>query len=90
MVDGLPGGLLWLGPRDAAETGAWWVWQIEVDDELRGRGVGRAAMIRAEAVARAGGARSLSLNVFADNLAARRLYDSLGFRPTTLQMQLDL
>lgn len=89
LVDGVPGGLLWLGPLDD-EPDAWWVWQIEVDETLRGRGVGRAAMTQAAEVVRAGGGHSLGLNVFGDNVAARRLYDSLGFRTTNLQMRLDL
>lgn len=89
LVDGVPGGLLWLGPLED-EPGAWWVWQIEVDETLRGRGVGRAAMTLAADVVRAGGGRSLGLNVFGDNVVARRLYDSLGFRTTNLQMRLDL
>lgn len=89
LVDGVPGGLLWLGPLHD-EPGAWWVWQIEVDETLRGRGVGRAAMTQAAEVVRAGGGHSLGLNVFADNVAARRLYDSLAFRTTNLQMRLDL
>jgi len=89
MVDGSPGGLVWLGPRDE-NPDAWWVWQIEVDEALRGRGVGRAAMVQVQEVARASGAQSLSLNVFGDNVAARRLYDSPGFRTTTLQVRLEL
>lgn len=89
LVDGVPGGLLWVGPLEE-EPGAWWVWQIEVDETLRGRGVGRAAMTLAADIVRAGGGRSLGLNVFGDNAAARRLYDSLGFRTTNLQMRLDL
>ncbi len=87
LVGGVPGGLLWLGPLDD-EPGVWWVWQIEVDETLRGRGVGRAAMKEAAEVVRAGGGHSLGLDVFGDNLAARRLYDSLGFRTTKLQMRL--
>ncbi len=88
LVDGVPGGLLWLGPLED-EPGVWWVWQIEVDETLRGRGVGRAAMKEAAEVVRAGGGHSLGLDVFGENVAARRLYDSLGFRTTKLQMRLD-
>jgi len=88
LVDGVPGGLLWLGPLEE-EPGVWWVWQLEVDETLRGRGVGREAMTKAAELVRACGGHSLGLDVFGNNVSARRLYDSLGFRTTKLQMRLD-
>ena len=45
----------------------------------RGRGIGRALMLAAEAWARDAGVRKLTLGVFADNERARRLYRSLGY-----------
>jgi GNAT superfamily N-acetyltransferase len=47
--------------------------------EGEGRGVGRVLMERAEEWARAQGFRWLTLNVFAQNLRARELYQRLGY-----------
>jgi ribosomal protein S18 acetylase RimI-like enzyme len=54
--------------------------------EARGRGVGRRAMELAEDRARAGGARSLGLNVFGHNDVARHLYESLGYDTVSVLM----
>jgi GNAT superfamily N-acetyltransferase len=59
-------GWLWVGPF-GSDPRRWWVWDIAIEQELRGRGYGRKAMILAEELARANGATSLGLNVFAHN-----------------------
>ncbi|MFE6051721.1 GNAT family N-acetyltransferase [Kitasatospora sp. NPDC056446] len=57
-----------------------WVMVVEVNPAHRGRGHGRTLMLLAERECLAAGVHSLGLNVFADNEAAIRLYDSLGYR----------
>jgi ribosomal protein S18 acetylase RimI-like enzyme len=52
---------------------------LEVYEEYRGRGYGRAAMAVGEWAARQGGDGALMLNVFGGNEAAMGLYDSTGF-----------
>lgn len=52
---------------------------IVVAPEARGTGVGALLLSRAEHAARARGALSLSLHVFANNTRARGLYDKLGY-----------
>ncbi|MEM7077945.1 MAG: GNAT family N-acetyltransferase [Pseudomonadota bacterium] len=52
---------------------------IVVSPEARGRGLGRKLLQRAQESARARGAASLSLHVFANNHRARALYDADGF-----------
>ena len=47
-------------------------------------------MLVAEELARAGGAVTLGLNVFAHNVVARNLYASLGYREAAIQMRKDL
>ena len=84
-VDGTEAGLLWIGPF--ADGPDWWVWDIEVHADFRRQGIGRAMMVRAEAIARESGAASLGLNVFAYNDGARRLYQSLGFEETAINMK---
>lgn len=84
--DGEVVGVLWIGLRDRA-AGSWYVYDIAIDEAFRGRGLGRATMLLAETEARARGARSIGLNVFGFNTVARRLYESLGYEPTAIQMQ---
>jgi GNAT superfamily N-acetyltransferase len=50
-----------------------------VSEEAEGQGIGRALLAYAEAWARAEGYVTLSLNVFAQNTAARPLYQRAGF-----------
>ena len=48
--DGDDVGWLWIGPVDGAST--WYVWDVEVHEAHRGRGLGRATMRLAEDFAR--------------------------------------
>ncbi|HEY8986515.1 MAG TPA: GNAT family N-acetyltransferase [Streptomyces sp.] len=68
-------GTLWLHSAD----GHSYVYDVEVAAEFRGRGHGRTLMHLAEAQAIAAGSTVLSLNVFAGNTPAEKLYASLGF-----------
>lgn len=71
-------GHLWIGPA-GQDPKRWWVWDIAINEEVRGRGLGRQAILLGEEVARSHGATSIGLNVFANNRSARALYASLGF-----------
>ena len=84
--DGATLGYLWIGPADGDDPGAWWVWDVLVDEDRRGSGHGRATMLLAEQYAVAHGAHHLGLSVFGFNVAARRLYESLGYGTTTVKM----
>lgn len=86
VADGTPVGILWIGVMDAPSN-AWWVFDVEVSPDFRGRGYGRAAMQLAETSAHELGAESLGLNVFGFNTVARGLYESLGYETTALQMK---
>jgi ribosomal protein S18 acetylase RimI-like enzyme len=84
-------GFLWIGPPMGEEPGAkYWVWNIEIDEPYRGRGLGRAAMELAEDAARSHGATELGLSVFGHNPVARRLYESMGYVTKTVQMRKSL
>lgn len=63
-----------IASRHAADLG------LCVERAARGRGVGRALMLAAEAWAREVGVRKLCLGVFHDNAPARRLYEGLGYQ----------
>ena len=58
---------------------------IVVAPEARGQGVGTALLAAAEDWARARGHRLITLNVFLDNAAARRVYERAGYRPETIR-----
>ncbi len=58
---------------------------LAVAADVEGKGVGRVLMDAAEAWARAQKLEMLSLNVFAANERARRVYERLGYIPETLR-----
>jgi ribosomal protein S18 acetylase RimI-like enzyme len=80
-------GYLWIGPDPSDDPGAWWIWDIVIDADKRGRGLGRAAMTLGEEYARAQGARTLGLSVFGFNTGAHGLYESLGYETTSVKMR---
>lgn len=88
-VDGTVG-YLWIGRDNSGDATSWWVWDVVVEPEHRGKGYGRAAMRLAEDHARGAGAKTLGLSVFGHNNAARRLYESIGFETTTVKMRKQL
>src|SRR5919198_35686 len=79
-------GHLWLIER----RGALAVLDVYVDEGLRGRGYGRAAMLLAEDEARRRGFERINLNVFAGNAIARSLYTSLGYEERSVYMSKSL
>jgi ribosomal protein S18 acetylase RimI-like enzyme len=76
---GVEVGTLWVGPH-SDRAGVAYVYDIEIVEEQRGHGIGRAAMTAAESLVREAGKTEIGLNVFGFNEPARRLYDSLGYR----------
>ena len=83
-------GGVWLARRTSTGRDLAWVYDLHVDPDARGRGVARQLMLAAQDRARELGAAAVGLNVFGPNLAARRLYESLGYAITAQQMQLAL
>jgi ribosomal protein S18 acetylase RimI-like enzyme len=85
-VDGEAAGDLWLTERDETLEPCLFVYDITVDEQHRGRGYGRTAMLFAEAEARRRGIDRVALNVFGGNEVARRLYRSLGYEENAVAM----
>lgn len=83
-------GIFWLHLRPYGTQTAAFVYDIEVDAGLRGRGYGRAVMLAGADLARGLGAVQIGLHVFAHNETAISLYTSLGFATTDLVMSLPL
>ncbi|MEA2580756.1 MAG: hypothetical protein QOE83_1648 [Actinomycetota bacterium] len=83
-------GWLWIAERDSDAGTVAWIYDIVVNEALRGNGYGRALMAQAEIHAKEMGLHRIELNVFADNEIARSLYGSAGYRETARQLAKDL
>jgi GNAT superfamily N-acetyltransferase len=83
-------GILWIARQQRQGVRAAWVYDIFVEEPLRGQGYGRRLMELAEEQARELGVQRLELNVFGDNERARRLYGSLGYKEMSRQLYKEL
>lgn len=63
-----------------------WLYEVEIEESVRGRGLGREAMLAFEQRARELGAEKVTLNVFGGNEVARSLYRSLGYSEESVHM----
>ena len=84
---GAEAGTLWWEESAKAGVRQAYVYNIEIDERARRRGYARAAFHELERVARGRGVHHLGLHVFGHNRGARRLYDELGFEPTSITMR---
>lgn len=80
-------GFVWLAieRKDSGVSG--FVYDLEIKPEHRRQGHASRAMAALEALARAQGATSLGLHVFAFNQAAQALYHCLGYQVASLNMR---
>ena len=82
-----PVGDLWLHLERRPDSLHAFGYGIEVRQELRRRGYGRAIAAAAERKCREMNVLSIGLTVFGPNKAAQSLYEDLGFEVTVLQMR---
>lgn len=92
LVASTPGGeavgVLWVAlDRRPGEA---WIYDIEVNQEYRGKGYGRALLQAAEQEAAQHGSKAIGLNVFGTNTVARQLYESAGYQITAMNMRKEL
>ncbi|SCG75210.1 GNAT family N-acetyltransferase [Micromonospora coxensis] len=85
--DGADVGLLWLHVAQRSDGPHAFVYDIEVHEQARRRGYGRAVMRAAERFCRDRGVVSIALNVFGHNTGARALYEQEGYQVTSVQMR---
>ncbi len=76
----------WMSLRGRAGV----LYDIVVDPEQRGRGVGRMLLDATVALLQSLGAPQVVLSTAERNTAAQRLFTSAGFRPTMIEMTRDL
>lgn len=69
-----------------AATDAAFIYELFLEEDERGKGFGRKALDALQQFSKSQGAKTLALNVFANNLRARKLYDSFGFAPVSTDM----
>lgn len=86
MRDNEQVGSVWLTDRFSE----WFIYDIEIREELRGQGLGRSTMRAIEEYVRAHGGKSIGLSVFGFNNVARKLYESEGYETTRILMKKDL
>lgn len=90
VVDDEPVGIGWFELRQRASGVSAWIFDIRLDEDRRGQGLGRRLLDALHDAARGLGATSMTLNVFGDNTPAIRLYESSGYAVTAQQMRKDL
>jgi ribosomal protein S18 acetylase RimI-like enzyme len=71
-------GRVWLGERFPGQP-IGFLYDIEIEERFRGRGLGREAMLLVEQEARRRGFVEIRVNVFSGNETARSLYRSLRY-----------
>lgn len=86
--DDAPIGVLWVHVQP--DTRQAFIYDIEMREDQRGKGYGKATLDALEAELRPRGITRIALNVFAKNAAARRLYEHAGYYPVATSMQKDL
>jgi ribosomal protein S18 acetylase RimI-like enzyme len=81
-------GLVWIGLDHPLGTpDCAFLYEIEIADEHRGAGYGRALLAAAEEVVRERGVGALELNVLGGNTRAIRLYESSGYTVAAQRMR---
>jgi ribosomal protein S18 acetylase RimI-like enzyme len=83
-------GHLWLAVQENLSLRQGYVYAVEIDDVFRRQGHARRAFLALESVGKALGLTSIGLHVFAFNLAAQALYESLGYRVTGFNLRKSL
>jgi RimJ/RimL family protein N-acetyltransferase len=81
-------GDLWV--QVEAERRQAFIYFVGIGEPHRQHGYARQALVSLEDLLRSHGVTRISLNVFGDNVAARTLYERIGYRPDAILMRKDL
>jgi ribosomal protein S18 acetylase RimI-like enzyme len=79
-------GRVWFARREIDGQEGAFLYDIDLDERVRGQGLGRQAMLLLEEEVRANGLSRITLNVFGGNEVARGLYRSLGYAEAAVWM----
>ena len=80
-------GFVWLAIERKPSAVSGFVYDLEINHEYRRQGHGSGALTELEVIARAHGATSLGLHVFAFNEGAQALYRRLGYQIASLNLR---
>jgi ribosomal protein S18 acetylase RimI-like enzyme len=78
-------GSLWVFVEPESDRG--FIYEIVINADLRGKGLGSATLDLLDAWARSAGVTSIALNVFGDNAVAQALYRKHGYAVDAVQMR---
>ena len=81
-----PIGMLWFELHDRRAGKSAYIYDFMVREDLRGQGFGRRALELLDIKLGELGVRSIGLNVFGYNHAARALYEKMGYEITSIAM----
>ncbi|WP_174616110.1 GNAT family N-acetyltransferase [Virgibacillus ihumii] len=84
--DDEPIGVLWLNVRPTLHGNDAFIYDIRLDDNQQGKGLGKAAMQELDRYAEQHGIQKIALHVFAHNDRAFELYKKMGYEMTNIQM----
>ena len=84
-TDGDEAGILWVATD--RRPGHAFIYDIEMNPDRRGEGLGTATMLALEDWCRENGIGSIGLHVFGHNGGAWRLYKRMGYVETSVQME---
>jgi len=83
-------GIMWLNTRPDSPKPTGFIYDIEIDEDFRGKGYGKQAMLAIEEKAREFGLKSIGLHVFAHNTTAVGLYEKIGYKTRSMNMTKDI
>lgn len=76
-------GVLWVN----VESGQAFIYDFRIEDEYRGKGYGKQALMALDEKLQSMNVQSVSLHVFGDNITAQELYKKMGFEITGIHMR---
>jgi RimJ/RimL family protein N-acetyltransferase len=83
-------GVIWLHAEMNRPVKGGFIFDVEIKEEFRGKGYGKQIMSLIEEKARRLGLKKMGLHVFGYNEAARKLYESVGYEISSLNMVKEL
>ncbi len=83
-------GSVWLRADRSATRQTGFIYDIVIDDHLRGKGYGTRTMRAIEKKAKELGLKTLALHVFSSNTAALHLYEKEGYLVKSMNMTKDI
>jgi ribosomal protein S18 acetylase RimI-like enzyme len=78
-------GRIWMKVKNHPSKSGF-IYEVFIEEKYRGKGYGKMLMLLLEEQAREMGLQSLGLHVFGSNHVARKLYETIGYEVTNLQM----